>query len=570
MLLARLKTSACTVPAGLTLTRTWRGSFCRATLHNPTPAPITVPEIVLFDLAHGFSGDTPLYGEAFQMLSQLAGTLANPADVGYYPDRTHYKIPEPESLRTSYGMLMLTPENQERVLLGFTSCKRFIGRFSFDTSRLRISLDTENRTIAPGECWELEEFLMATGNDREALLDKLTSAIAKHHPKLKHSPVPTGWCSWYCFGPEVTDKNIYDNLEWAVRNLPSLRYIQIDDGYQPHMGDWLDTGKAFGGSVQTVLKAIAQKDFEPALWVAPFIADGQSRLFAQHPDWFVKDETGAPLPSNKIGFGGWRMGPWYCLDGSHPAVQEHLEALFRTLHQDWGVTYFKLDANYWGAIHGGHHFDKNTTRIEAYRRGMEAILRGVGPNSVILGCNHPIWPSLGLIHASRSSNDIDRSWESFTKTGRENLYRGWQNGRFWWNDPDCLLLTGDLSDSEFLFHATLLYATGGMLLSGDDLTQLSPKRLAMLQKMLPATGICARFADENFTVGEIKLRGKTHWALFNGEDSPATRLIPLAKPAHLTDVWSDGDLGVHSGNYAVELPARSARLIESSPHSHRS
>ena len=40
-------------------------------------------------------------------------------------------------------------------------------------------------------------------------------------------------------------------------------------------------------------------------------------------------------------------------------------------------------------------------------------------------------------------------------------------------------LTGDLPDNEFQFHATAIYASGGMLLSGDDLTKISEPRLAM-------------------------------------------------------------------------------------------
>ena len=112
------------------------------------------------------------------------------------------------------------------------------------------------------------------------------------------------------------------------------------------------------------------------------------------------------------------------------------------MRQEWGCTYFKLDANFWGAMHGGRFHDPNATRIEAYRRGMEAILRGAG-DGFILGCNHPIWPSLGLIHGSRSSNDIKRTWDRGRRApARENLSRNWQNGRLWWNDPDAVVLTG--------------------------------------------------------------------------------------------------------------------------------
>ena len=83
---------------------------------------------------------------------------------------------------------------------------------------------------------------------------------------------------------------------------------------------------------------------------------------------------------------------------------------------EWGCTYFKLDANFWGAMHGGRFHDPRATRVEAYRRGMEAIRRGAG-DSFLLGCNHPIWPSAGLIHGSRSSNDIKRTWDRVDDDG---------------------------------------------------------------------------------------------------------------------------------------------------------
>ena len=36
-----------------------------------------------------------------------------------------------------------------------------------------------------------------------------------------------------------------DNLDFIARSAPGLKYIQVDDGYQPAMGDWLETGAAF-------------------------------------------------------------------------------------------------------------------------------------------------------------------------------------------------------------------------------------------------------------------------------------------------------------------------------------
>ena len=52
-----------------------------------------------------------------------------------------------------------------------------------------------------------------------------------------------------------------------------------------------------------------------------------------------------------------------------------------------------------------------------------------------------------------------------------------------------------------MFHATAIYATGGMVLSGDDLTTIPEGRLAMLKKLLPPSGQCRDFDDDNARVG---------------------------------------------------------------------
>jgi len=346
-----------------------------------------------------------------------------------------------------------------------------------------------------------------------------------------------------------------------AKTVPGLRYIQIDDGYQPAMGDWLDTGPAFGGDVQSVLRAIRERGFEPAIWVAPFVAESGSRLFREHPDWFVRDPEGGPLRADKVTFGGWRRGPWYAVDGTHPEAQRHLETVFRVMRRDWGCAYFKLDANFWGAIHGGRFHDPRATRIEAYRRGMQAVLRGAG-DAFVLGCNHPIWPSLGLIHGSRSSNDIKRTWARISGTARQNLLRNWQNGRLWWNDPDAVVLTGELPENEFLFHATAIYATGGMLLSGDDLTQIPPARMSLLQRLQPPTGVSARFADDSLRVGEMRLPGRRIYCLLNWDDSEQRLFFRLDARQKVHDLLSDADLGtLDRGEHSQLLPPRSGRVL---------
>ena len=543
------------------VTRTWEGEVCHAAAVNTGKASARIQHIVLFDVAHALPPDTSLYGEGFQMLTQTGGSIGQPSDLGNYTDPKHYRLIEPAGTRVVYGVATLVASDGPHHVLAFASCRRFNGALHLRPSSIQIVVETEGLTLEPGQQWQLEEFSYSAGADRDAQLAALAKRLNTSHPPLRFPAPPSGWCSWYCFGPRVTAQQVRDNLDVIAKQIPGLKYIQIDDGYQPAMGDWLETGPAFGGSVQTVLKEIRARGFEPAIWVAPFIAEAGSNLFRAHPDWFVKDGDGSPLRADKVTFGGWRRGPWYALDGTHPDAQAHLENVFRTMRNEWGCTYFKLDANFWGAIHGGRFHDPRATRIEAYRRGMQAVLRGSG-DAFILGCNHPIWPSLGLIHGSRSSNDIKREWKRIETTARQNLMRNWQNGRLWWNDPDAVVLTGDLPENEFRFHATAIFASGGMILSGDDLTTIPPDRLAMLRRLEPPTGVAARFEDGSLQVGTAELKDRRFVCLLNWQDTTKELSFTLPRPARVVEVWTGKDHGRKEGRLTLPVDPHDGVLLE--------
>lgn len=544
------------------LVRQWQGPYCRFQVNNAGDEPVRIREVLLFEVEHGLPASTKVHGEGFQMLSQTGGTIGALEDLEQYTDRGHYRLAEPEGFRSLHGALELAPPTGRRLLFGYASCKRFDGRFDLSPTHLRGVIDAEGLAIEPGTSWELEELFFDAGGDPAALEERLAKAIEKHHPRTYTGSAPTGWCSWYAFGANVTAKDVQANVAVMKKELPELDYVQIDDGYQPHMGDWLDTGPAFGGDVKSVIAEITRMKLKPALWLAPFVADADSKLFHAHPDWFVQDAAGKPLRSDTVGFGGWRLGPWYCLDGTHPAVQAHFEQLFGTLREKWGVAYFKLDALYWGAIHGGRFHDPSATRIEAYRRGMEAIRRGAG-DAFVLGCNHPMWASLGLMDGARTSMDVERSFAAFARTGRQNLLRRWMDGRLWWNDPDCALLAPGPSEDEVSFHAALLAANGGMILSGDDLAKLPPARLSMLKKLASIPSDAKRTSDARFEHHVIAWKDGELHALLNWGDTPLAIPINFEGTRQLRDAWTGSEIGLARSRYTgAPLPPRSGRLIE--------
>ncbi len=550
-LLARLRQLPAdpALPDTLLQTRQWEGPLCRVRLDNTGKQSEAVHHWRLFEGDLGLAPDTAIYGEGFQMLAQTGGRWNAPEHLGRCPDASVYRITADHGYHTVHNLLLVAQEGGW-LLLAFASCQRFGGEFRLHPDgRLEIVMNTEGRTLAPGAYWQSEALICLEGPDREALLATLAQHIAAEHGSLvgEVPTRPSGWCSWYHYYANVSAADIRENLAVRAERFPALRYVQIDDGYQARMGDWLTPSAKFEEGVAALAGEIRAAGCEPALWVAPFIAEPGSRVFQQHPDWFVKGEDGLPLPSERVTYGGWRCTPWYVLDGTHPEVQTHLEQVFRTLRTQWGIHYFKLDANFWGAIHGGRFHDPAATRVEAYRRGMAAILRGAGEGAFLLGCNAPLWPSLGLVHGMRVSDDVERQGPRFRQIAREAFCRAWQHERLWVLDPDCVCLR-DIpgqhgSRAEYDFHLAALVASGGMVLAGDrlqDLDEAQGARLGKLLALCAARTPAARFEGMAFERGRVALPGGGELlCLFNwGEHACEFPLTPGG-----TDFWDETPLG---------------------------
>lgn len=101
-----------------------------------------------------------------------------------------------------------------------------------------------------------------------------------------------------------------------------------------------------------------------------------------------------------------------------------------------------------------------------------------------------------------------------------------------------------------------------MILSGDDLTTITPPRLAMLKKLQPPTGRAARFFDTAMQVGAVDLgEGRQAFCLLNWDDVPRELSVPLARPQRVRELWTDEDLGRQSGRVALTLPPHGGTVL---------
>jgi alpha-galactosidase len=418
-------------------------------------------------------------------------------------------------------------EGRSALLAGFLSQKEQFGTVEMrrGTAKgllcpfVKLWANGDGARLDPGQStttdWACLHFLSLDAPDPLGLY---MEAVARQHglrQEIERSKTPVGWCSWYQFSDEhyvgtLTAQDIRDNLV-AISGLHPdlpLELVQIDDGFESQIGDWLAFNAKFPDGVAPLADEIHSAGLTPGLWLAPFIVHPKARLAAEHPDWLLRGTLGRPVNA------GYQWGAFAtALDLTNPEALDYASEVVHTASKKWGFPYIKLDFLYAAALPGKHR-DTTRTRAQVLRAGLEAIRRAAGEETFLLGCGCPLGPAIGLVDSMRIGADIARQWNpSFM--GIQNLFkdevdfpaarnaihntltRSPLHRRWWVNDPDCLLLrpTTSLTLAEVQSLATAIALTGGALIFSDQMPELPPERLRMAEALLPLIGERPRLLD---------------------------------------------------------------------------
>jgi alpha-galactosidase len=268
-----------------------------------------------------------------------------------------------------------------------------------------------------------------------------------------------GWTSWYNYFTSISQSILYDNLESFAKNNIMLDYFQIDDGYQKHVGDWLQTNEKFPDGMKVLAEKIHEKGYNAGLWIAPFICEGLSDIYINHKDWLLKDNN-KPVPAGRNP--NW-SGDFFALDFYNSEFQEYLKTVFKTILEDWNYDLVKIDFLYAACIVPG--YDK--TRGEIMSDAMNFI-RNITCNKKILACGVPLCSAFGKVDFCRIGPDVGLTWEnkkakfirhreriSTINAIKSTIYRRCLNGYGFFNDPDVFILRNNNNRLNFDERFTL-------------------------------------------------------------------------------------------------------------------
>lgn len=427
-------------------------------------------------------------------------------------------------------------------------------------------------------------------DDPEPLAGYLNAAALVNHVSIREQ-IPVGWCSWYHYFTAIKPEVIRTNLESLaeIRDQFPVDFVQIDDGFERLVGDWLTPRPVFTSEMDLLAEDIKEAEFTPGLWLAPFIVSPASDTFKNHKDWMIQKKNGKPVNA------GWNW-EGFCsgLDLTHPQVKEYIREVIETAVKEWGYPYLKLDFLYAAALPGKRH-DPTKTRARAIRDGMELIRAVAGPDVYLLGCGAPLGSMLGIVDGMRISTDVAPDWDpkylglelifpndpdlpSARNAIQNTLTRSFMHNRWWQNDPDCLLLrpTSNLSLAEVQSLATAIFMSGGLLLISDDMHEVSSYRLKIAQAMLPLIGRAPRVLDwadrlnPHLTRHDLSgAAGDWHLlAYLNWENKPVRVeltpehfKLPGRKKFVIREYWSGETTLVDDGCMSAVLPMHASALF---------
>ena len=357
--------------------------------------------------------------------------------------------------------------------------------FMYDSSRSILTVSRDCEGVSCGGEYHVFDLFLAEGEENEVF----DAWFAAMNIKPRTNERIAGYSSWYNRYQKISEQSIMDDLNGCAAVMREGDLFQIDDGWEPYVGDWLEPdGKKFPRGMKAAADEIHSRGFKAGLWLAPFVAQKGSALMRQHPDWLLYVDS-EPWRD------GSNWGGFYSLDIDNPEVAEYLRKCFDRVLNDWGYDLVKLDFLYAAAPFGRNGESRAARMTRAVK-----LLREMCGDKLILGCGVPLMPAFGEFDYCRISCDVGLDWDNtpiMRLINRERVstrhailnsdFRRQLSGRAWLSDPDVFFLRDDnlkLSEREKYILSAVNSLFGGVLLCSDNMGEYDGEKREYYRRLL--------------------------------------------------------------------------------------
>ncbi len=255
--------------------------------------------------------------------------------------------------------------------------------------------------LKPGELFETPQVFTMVYNghkDPDAMLNTAVPDFVRKHlgirlSELKEKPTFV-YNTWNPFKKDINEKLIMELAKAAAA--AGMKEFVIDDGWQDSYGDWGIDKKKFPNGLKPVFDYIKSLGMKPGLWVSVGSAAPDSKVFRQHPEWFVKDKNGKLTSlhgeadkSTACFSTGWR---------------DYIQGVLTKLMLENGLEYLKLD---FAVVTSPYVFDSNTSGCYATNHAAHK------DHAESLYVNYePLWKLFDALHELKPSLFIDCTFET--------------------------------------------------------------------------------------------------------------------------------------------------------------
>lgn len=411
------------------------------------------------------------------------------------------------------------------------------------------------QTIKTDKCW-----IFVQRNNKD-VLSVYGKRIAKENKVQKRVDLPTGWCSWYYYGPKISQEKILENMQQAKAHKLPIKYIQIDDGWQKCYGDW-EANEEFSMGMKALAERIKEAGFTPGIWVAPFLFAAESETFKNHPEFFIKNEKGEFLPNRLIDF-------------SVKGARKWLYDLAHKLSVEWGYRYIKIDlVSYRLAFNG--YSKKGFNALKNFREAIKIMRSAVTEDTVFMTCTSPLGASAGIAECARVSDDIFERWKSLKGVATQ-VFRRYYVSQYINTDPDCLMVRTKAQHDDETFRicvrdereiktfVNFMSAAGGAIMLSDKFTLLNEGDIEKVRTLFPINKTPAKPLDifEREVPSVLyygKQGGLDMYALFNWTNAEDTLCLEFAEEMFVRGYYS-GETYAKTKKFSLKLLPHDSEII---------